>query len=82
MDYQNKDEFTDAIKRAKLRVENFAERMLHIGKNQTGAIFALKNFDWVDTQTLAGDRNNPIVTESTIKLSPDEAYKRMLDGGN
>lgn len=48
IDYENKPEFSNAIKTAKLRVENYAERMLHIGKNQTGAIFALKNFGWKD----------------------------------
>ena len=56
-DYEQKDEFSDAVKRAKLRVENFAERMLHIGKNQTGAIFALKNFGWKDTKQIDADVN-------------------------
>jgi myosin-crossreactive antigen len=50
------------IKTAKMRVEHYAERMLHMGKNQTGAIFALKNFGWTDSQNvnLGGQKDNPI----------------------
>jgi len=49
-DYDLKDEFTDTIKRAKLRCENYAEKMLYMGKSAAGPIFALKNFDWTDKQ--------------------------------
>jgi hypothetical protein len=49
--YEKRDEFFDAITRAKLRCENYAERMLYLGKNAAGPIFALKNFDWKDKQT-------------------------------
>jgi len=40
-------EFSDAIKKAKLRVEQFYENHL-LNSNCAGAIFALKNFDWKD----------------------------------
>lgn len=64
-DYQEKDEFSDAVKTAKLRCENYAERMLYIGKTATGPIFALKNFGWTDSQdlNLGGQKNNPIITK-------------------
>ena len=43
-------EFSDTIKKAKMRCEDYAEKVLFTGKNQTGAIFALKNFGWKDQQ--------------------------------
>lgn len=49
MDYQERDEFTDAIKKAKTKIENFAEKKIFTS-NPTGAIFALKNYGWKDKQ--------------------------------
>lgn len=68
-EYENKPEFTDAIKKAKMRVEHFAEEMLHIGKNQTGAIFALKNFGWTDKTTIGGDPDSPVKHDHSVKVS-------------
>jgi hypothetical protein len=48
-DYEQKQEFSYTIKRARLFIEQHYEEMLQTG-NTTGAIFALKNFDWKDTQ--------------------------------
>lgn len=48
--YEERDEFFDAIKRAKLRCENYAEKQLYMGKSAAGPIFSLKNFGWKDTQ--------------------------------
>lgn len=50
MDYQERDEFTDTIKAIKLVCENYAEIQVFTGKNQAGAIFALKNYGWKDKQ--------------------------------
>jgi len=47
--YEDRPEFFDTIKQAKLRVENYAEQQLFTGK-ATGPIFALKNHGWKDTQ--------------------------------
>lgn len=47
MNYEAREEFFDTIKRAKLRVENYAEERLY-GPHPTGAIFALKQFNWKD----------------------------------
>jgi hypothetical protein len=46
-EYEYKDEFSNAIKRAKLVVENGYEIDLK-KSGRTGTIFALKNFDWKD----------------------------------
>ena len=50
IDYENRDDYSDIIKTAKLRVENSYEKQLR-GKNSVGAIFALKNFGWKDEHT-------------------------------
>lgn len=48
-DYENKEEFSCIIKRARLRVENGYEQQLQ-RQSVTGAIFALKNMGWKDKQ--------------------------------
>lgn len=49
MDYEEKDEFSDTIKRAKEMCHAYAEEQLFVGKNPTGAIFNLKNnYGWKD----------------------------------
>jgi hypothetical protein len=64
-DYEGKDEFTDTVKRMKLRCEMYAEEQLYEGK-ATGPIFALKNFGWKDSQDInhGGQPDNPIITTS------------------
>lgn len=49
------EEFLDAIKRAKLRIEIYYEEHL-VGHNAAGSIFALKNFGWRDRQELVTER--------------------------
>lgn len=55
-DYEKNKEFSYTIKRARFFIEQHYEELLQSG-NVTGAIFALKNFGWVDR------------TESNIELS-------------
>ena len=50
-EYLNYDGFSDSVKRAKALVEWHYEMRL-CGDKPTGAIFALKNFGWRDTQAL------------------------------
>ena len=46
-EYEEKDEFSNTVKKAKLIVENGYE--IDLKKHgRTGTIFALKNFDWKD----------------------------------
>lgn len=48
-------DFSDTIKGAKDIIEAYAEEQLYIGKNQAGAIFAMKaNYGWQDKLTLEG----------------------------
>lgn len=59
MDYEHKDEFSNAIKMAKQRVEMAYEKSLR--KNgRAGDIFGLKNFGWKDKSeqdiTTAGEK--------------------------
>jgi len=62
-DYEDRTEFSYTIKRARLFIEQEYEEMLAIG-NTTGAIFALKNFGWVDRQQVD---TNISVTDDTAK---------------
>lgn len=67
-DYQLKDEFSNTVKTAKLRVEQYAEQQLYIGKSAAGPIFALKNFGWKDSQdmNLGGQKDNPVEANLTV----------------
>lgn len=49
LNYEEKNEYFDTIKKAKERCHNYAENSLYTGKNPTGAIFNLKNnYGWKD----------------------------------
>ena len=48
MDYQRDDKFSNTIKDAKNLIEEQYERRL-VNRGNSGDIFALKNFGWVDT---------------------------------
>ena len=50
-EYGKRPEFSDAVKRAKTRVEGRYERNLS-GTTPAGAIFALKNMGWSDKQSI------------------------------
>lgn len=50
-EYMKNDEFSDTIKKAKLKVENYLEKHLITDNSTTGIIFNLKNnFGWKDKQ--------------------------------
>lgn len=49
--YEDKPQFSYTVKRGRLFIERHYEEMLQ-GGNVTGAIFALKNFDWSDKQEI------------------------------
>jgi len=71
MDYQERDEFTDTVKRAKTVVENYAEKRL-FGNNATGAIFALKNYGWKDKFENENNNNDTVTIISAEPLTPKE----------
>lgn len=50
-DYGKREEFSYIIKRSQLRVKNVYEKLLR-NKSCVGAIFALKNMGWKDSQEI------------------------------
>lgn len=50
-DIEKRPGFSYTIKKARLLIEKEYEEMLAVG-NTTGAIFALKNFGWIDKQEI------------------------------
>lgn len=59
LDYEDKEDYSHTIKRAKAKIEEFNERMLY-SKDvpTTGVIFNLKNnYGWKDTQAIEADLN-------------------------
>ena len=74
INYQNREEFFDTIKKAKTRVELSYEKSLR--KNgRTGDIFALKNFGWSDKQEIDSNVNlNPYsnLTEEELRRLANE----------
>ena len=70
LDYQEKDEFTDTIKKAKAKIEQFVEERLFVGNNTAGVIFNLKNnYNWKDKQEIEADVNTDLTIN--IELSDD-----------
>ena len=69
INYQELEEyasFFDTIKKAKLRVESYAENRLYSGQQVAGVIFSLKNnFGWKDkTETeITGPAGGPIAVK-------------------
>ena len=64
-DYEMREEFSYTIKRARLHIENYYESKL-TGNNYSGAIFALKNFGWLDTQEYTHSIKNELPVNITI----------------
>lgn len=49
-DYAEKDDFSYALKKARMQIECEYEKSLHFARNPAGSIFALKNLGWKDKQ--------------------------------
>lgn len=83
LNYEMKGQFLGTIEDARGRCEEYAEKQLFIGKNPSGAVFALKNYGWTDKQELnVGGQygDNPLKLESnldTSQLSDDELEQLM-----
>lgn len=68
LDYSNKDQFLDTVKRAKQRIEVYLESNLY-GQAVTGTIFNLKNnFGWKDKSDheFTGPNGGPVQTQVTF----------------
>lgn len=71
LNYEEDDEFFDTIKRAKSKIEQFAEECLFVGSNTAGVIFNLKNnYNWKDKQEIEADINTDVTIN--IELSDEE----------
>ena len=64
---ENNEKFCYTIKKARMAIESHYEKLLQ-GNSVTGAIFALKNFGWIDKQhveqTIKDDRVRIVVTSN------------------
>ena len=71
LNYEEKEEFFDTIKRAKARIELFNEELLYNKDvSTTGVIFNLKNnYGWKDKQEIEADVKNDVTIN--IELSDD-----------
>lgn len=71
INYENREEYFDTIKKAKLRCEHFNERML-FGNNPTGTIFNLKNnYNWKDRNETDLTSNGQTLSLTTLLTSID-----------
>ena len=77
LDYENKDEFSDTIKKAKNKIHNYAEERLY-SNNVAGVIFNLKNnFGWKDKTEV--DNNTRYVDKEGEDLhARDKAILKKL----
>jgi hypothetical protein len=82
-EYLKYDGFSYSVKRAKALVEHQYERRL-FSSNPTGAIFALKNFGWIDKQAV--DLSNPdgslrpeVIERRVVDPKSPEEIERQLD---
>ena len=71
INYEEKEEFVDTIKRAKAKIELFNEELLYSKDAPTaGVIFNLKNnYGWKDKQEIEADVKNDMTIN--IELSDD-----------
>ena len=70
-DYEIIPEFTNTIKRARAKIEQHYEELLQKGLG-AGAIFALKNFGWIDTPLI--DQSSHLHLTNNINL---EEFRRL-----
>lgn len=69
INYEEKEEFVDTIKKAKMKVELAYEKRL-INRGNWWDVFALKNFDWKDK--FETDNRNDNLNTDTQDLSPEQ----------
>ena len=78
IEYGLLEEFSDTVKEAKMKIENYAENILFQDRNVTGVIFNLKNnFGWRDKQEIESKNENTNVNTDITTLSPDERKRRI-----
>ena len=82
---EKEDKFCYTIKRARLFMEQEYEEQLQVG-NTVGAIFALKNFGWIDKQSLDhSSKDGTMAPKPNIVVSDQKAadeIKKLIDEDN
>ena len=75
-DYENRDDYADIVRTAKLKVENQYELDIRDRerKNTSGPIFALKNMGWQDRRKV-----DVVLPVDEIKQKLEAAQKRLTD---
>ena len=71
LNYEDKPELVNAVKTAKLRIEQDYEQSLR-DKGRSGDIFGLKNFGWKDAQdhNMGGQNGtNPMELNASLKIN-------------
>jgi hypothetical protein len=85
LDYQDKEDYSYTIKRAKLKCENYAEKHLFKGKNGVvGAIFNLKNNykRWVDKQEIVQKDHREDISDEEREKRLKELMDKVGNGEN
>lgn len=79
-DYEKNEKFSYTIKRARLFIEKEYEQLLQTS-NYPGAIFALKNFGWVDKteQEITGTQIQKIFITPQEKASTDKHIDEIIN---
>lgn len=79
LDYEEKDEYSDTIKKAKLFIHNFAEERLFGDGNKTGIIFNLKNnWNWKDKTETDITSKGEKIEPTTIQIIKPDAVEYSL----
>lgn len=73
MDYQGKNGYSNAVIRAKMRIENAYEKRL-INRGNGGDIFALKQFGWKDRQEQAVEVSGNMSLEGRLKRAIGDKF--------
>lgn len=74
-DYEDKDEFSDAVKMAKQRVQHAYEKRL-VKRGNGGDIFALKNFGWKDKSEID---NNLVLKNALVEFGDGNSQSNDTD---
>jgi hypothetical protein len=80
LNYEEREEFFDTIRKAKLRIENYVEESLWTPKITSGVIFNLKNnFAWVDKQSVehSGETTQNVNTNMDLSHLTDEELEQI-----
>ena len=78
MEYGEREEFVDTIKKAKLKIEH-AYELRNIKRENAGDIFALKNFGWKDKTESDVTLGGSINVMPSVKLDGQELALNIGD---